>query len=204
MSPELVGASLRALRRFSARRKVALGCNLCGAEIAPDPEHRHLLETASDRVLCACAACAALFGEDALGRYRALPRDVRALREVSLSEADWQALGVPIRLAFFVRDDERAAGGRAVYPSAAGPVSTSLAPEAFALLESRGAPVSMLLPRVEALLVHSSLAGVRAYRVPVDAGYRLVGLLRSASNGGSALERFFGELDARCRSGNGA
>jgi hypothetical protein len=205
MNAELVGASLRALLRFSARRRGHLGCNLCGAGIAPDPAHRHLLEADSERVLCACDACATLFGEDALGRYRAVPRDVRALSDVDLSEGDWQALGVPIRLAFFVRDGERGSGGRAVYPSAAGPVTTSLGPEAFVLLESKGARVSELLPRVEALLVQTGTSGVRAYRAPLDVAYRLVGILRSGSTAASgAVERFFSELDERCRRENGA
>jgi hypothetical protein len=162
-----------------------------------------LLEADSDRVLCACDACATLFGEDALGRYRAVPRDVRALPEVNLTEGDWQALGVPIRLAFFVRDDEQSAGGRAVYPSAAGPVTTSLGPEAFALLESKGARISELLPRVETLLVQAGSSGVRVYRAPLDVAYRLVGLLRSGPSTG-AVERFFGELDERCRREDGA
>jgi hypothetical protein len=180
-------------------------CNLCGASIAPDPEHRHLLEVERDRALCACDACATLFGEGALGRYRAVPRDVRGLPEVSLSEADWQVLGVPVRLAFFVRDDKRALGGRAVYPSAAGPVSSSLGPEEFALLEAKSASVAALAPRVEALLVHRGPEGERAYRAPIDVCYRLVGLLRAVKiETAGAIERFFDELEERSRGRYGA
>ena len=154
--------------------------------------------------LCACDACALLFGEDTTGRYRAVPRDVEVLPEVRLSDAGWRALGVPIRLAFFVRDDDRATGGRAVYPSAAGPVSASVDASAFALLEVKSASVARLLPRVEALLVHAGAAGERAYRAPTDVCYRLVGLLRSEPRASRAIERFFDELEARYRSARGA
>jgi hypothetical protein len=121
---------------------------------------------------------------------------------VTFSEADWQTLGVPIRLAFFVRDDDRALGGRAVYPSAAGPVSSPLGPDAFELLEGKVARGLELLPRVEAMLVRAGPTGDRAYRAPIDVCYRLVGLLRARSDAPNTIDRFFSDLDERCGRAN--
>lgn len=197
-----VGASLRALRRF-VRPRGDHRCELCRGSIAPDPGHRHLLEVERDRTLCVCEPCALLFDAPSSGRYRAVPRTLTALPELVLSEADWQALGVPVRLAFFVRDDEREEGGRAVYPSALGGFSARLGPEAFALLEEKCPRVGALMPRVEALLVSSSPERERAYLAPIDVCYRLLGVLRASAGAPSAVGRFFEELDERARRAHG-
>jgi hypothetical protein len=203
MISEPIGASLRALVRFARRTEGAPRCALCGASIGADPEHRHLLDAAEERTLCACDACATLFSSD--GRYRALPRDVRLLPGLGLTVADLQALGVPVRLACFVRDDERGTGGRAVYPSVAGAVTTRLDASAFALLESKSDVIATLSPRVEALLVRADPPRERAYLVPLDVCYRLIGLLRAGTGEAErTVERFFDELDARARRQGGA
>ena len=46
------------------------------------PEHEHLIEPASHRLLCACGACAILFsGNVHARRYRRVPRRIEVLRE---------------------------------------------------------------------------------------------------------------------------
>src|SRR4051794_40404868 len=96
------GSSLAALRRFAALRAGGEQerCDLCAAPLGPS--HDHLVEPATRRLLCACQACAILFGYRAATKYRRVPRDAYAAAGLRLDDAAWNALGIPIGLAFFV------------------------------------------------------------------------------------------------------
>jgi hypothetical protein len=60
------------VQRFVRPRKAAEPhCELCGMPIAAD--HRHLAEPAKGRLLCACRECTILLGNNADGRFRAVP-----------------------------------------------------------------------------------------------------------------------------------
>src|SRR5262249_32607223 len=89
---------LATLRRFVRKpRERAEACELCSAPLSR--EHQHLLEFEKHTVLCACEACALLFGNHAKQRYCRIPRDVRLLRDFVLDEQGWASLLIPINLA---------------------------------------------------------------------------------------------------------
>src|SRR5262245_26574140 len=90
-----VFAKLRRLTRLQNET-----CEYCGVGI--DSIHRHILEIASQKIICACDACALLF-ENAVGGRKLIPRDSRALPGFQIDDTSWESLGLPIALAFFYR-----------------------------------------------------------------------------------------------------
>ena len=197
----------RALRRFlqepdAAAAPVPERCELC-ATSAPG-EHPHLVEPAQRRLLCACTACGVLFSEPGL-RYRRVPDRYLYDTGFVLSDTQWDELQVPVGMAFFLVNSIRRAVV-ACYPSPAGATESELSLAAWADGVGASALAGLMEPDVEALLVRRGDAGrgggpARALLVPVDACYRLVGLVRlhwKGFDGGAeawaAIDAFFAEL----------
>jgi Family of unknown function (DUF5947) len=181
--------ALNRVRQFGARSRSTERCELCGSDV--DSQHEHLLDSAERRLLCACGACAVLF-ERTTTRKR-VPRRVRLLADFHMSDAQWDALGIPINLAFFVASS---LNGRwtAYYPSPAGATESLLPLDTW---EDIG-----IAPDVEALLVNRSVP--EYFIAPIDECYRLVGLIRtqwSGLSGGAAvwesIADFFNQLRHR-------
>lgn len=177
-------------------------CDLCAAPRADD--HAHLAEPARRSVACVCQDCARLFPAEAGGRFRRIPEQVRALPADAFEAEGWQALGVPIGLAWFTRNDD----GRSTanYPSPVGTAQSALDAEAEAIL-ARVPAWSSLLPEVEAVLVHRVQARPEAWCVPIDLCYRLVGSLRmqwEGITGGAGAGRAVEEFLERVRRQAGA
>jgi hypothetical protein len=195
--------ALASLRRF-ARPKAAPEerCALCGVALAA--EHPHLIEAATRQLSCACNACALLFSGPGPARYRRVPRRVEPLPDLRLSDETWEALNLPINLAFFLRST--ASGGVvALYPSPAGATESPVAASAWAELERENPGLGGLEPDVEGLLVNRVGEAREYYRVGLDECYRLVGLIRlhwrGLSGGATAWEeigRFFADLKGSC------
>jgi hypothetical protein len=173
-------SSFAALRRFTRKRPATESCELCAAPLPPD--HEHLIEPAVQRIVCSCTACAILFSGQAGTRYRRVPRDVEFLGDFRLSDAQWEELHLPINLAFFFRST-RAGRVVAVYPSPAGGTESLLTLEAWQQLEEENPVLRELEADVEALLVNRLGPAREHYRVPIDACYRLVGLIRAGWRG---------------------
>jgi hypothetical protein len=193
------------LREFVRERPRAERCELCGRDLAV--EHQHLVEPAGRRLLCSCDACAILFDNPASGRYRRVPRRLQALPDLRMTDAQWEALHVPIGLAFFFLSSP---AGRilALYPSPAGATESAPAEEAWRDLTAANPVLRELEPDVEALLVNRVGPAREYYRVPIDECYKLVGVLRTRWRGLSGgtevwagIGRFFAML--RQRSGGG-
>ena len=91
---------LSTLRRFSrsAQPRGAEQCDFCSTILATS--HRHLLEVATRKIICACDACALRF-ENVVGRWKLIPRDARVLSDFQMTDAEWETLALPINLAFF-------------------------------------------------------------------------------------------------------
>lgn len=170
--------ALGALKRFAngPTRPVEEACELCAVKVAS--LHPHLVEPSTRRILCACDPCAILFQDRTDGRYRRVPRDVRALGADGMTEVQWDALGLPVHLVFFVRSST-AGKVVALYPSPAGAMESSLPLEGWTAIEEALPAVKAMQADVEALLVYR----VRDQRVhllaPIDECYRLVGLVRA-------------------------
>jgi hypothetical protein len=167
---------LAALRRFVQRRPEAERCELCSADLAE--EHQHLIEPASRRIHCCCDACALLFGGGEGMRYRRLPRRVQFLPDFRMTDVQWEALHIPINLAFFFQSTamQRVV---AFYPSPAGATESLLTLEAWHQLAMDNPLLLELEPDAEALLVNRVGPAREYYRVPIDQCYKLVGLIRT-------------------------
>ena len=187
------------VQRFVRPREVAEErCELCSVPIATD--HRHLVEPAKRRLLCVCRGCATLLGNRDDDRYRAVPEYARPLENFHMTDAEWDAFGIPIGLAFFVRStpDKRIV---AFYPGPAGPTESLLDLQAWVKLVADNPLLADLEPDSEALLVNRVRNAREYFQAPIDRCYALVGLIRTKWRGLSggdevwkAIDGFFAEL----------
>lgn len=195
--------TLRQLSRHKARN--VEHCELCN--VAVRSEHSHLIEMPQRRLVCACDACALLFTNRSDRRFRLVPREARRLVDFHLTDAEWDGLLIPINLAFFVKAGESRVS--AFYPSPAGATESLLPLETWNRIAEANPRVGILEPDVEALLVNRvgharQTAAAEYYIAPIDACYRLVGLIRlhwHGLSGGEEVWReignFFAELRAQ-------
>lgn len=201
------------LRRFlTPRAEPATGpaverCELCAHEVAV--EHPHLVDVAGRSLKCACRPCALLFvdrtREMAGTAYRTVPDRYLHDPEFALADAQWDALQIPVGMAFFLRST-RQDSVVCCYPSPAGATESELDLTDFTDGVGAGRLGTVLEPDVEALLVRHDADRSECLLVPVDACYRLVGLVRrywKGFDGGAEawihIDRFFDDARARAR-----
>ncbi|MGP3975729.1 DUF5947 family protein [Streptomyces sp. 8N114] len=187
------GALARVIRQAAAQRggrgEDAERCDLCAAPV-PAEQHRHLLDTTADQVLCACWPCSVLFVRDAAGEghYRLIPQ-----RRERLGPVPTATLGVPVGLAFFVPRTDGSV--RAHYPSPAGPTRWEVDPEAWRETVGQCPELATLAVDVEALLVNSVQGRAQHWIVPVDDCFRMVAVVRREWRGLSGGSRVWPEID---------
>jgi hypothetical protein len=173
---------------------------MCAAEIPAD--HGHLADLEQSTLICACRACYLLFthSQAGRGRYRAVPDRYRSDPAHPLSPADWDALEVPVALAFFLRSG----GGELTgfYPSPAGATECRLDLQAWQRIAESHPMLTAAQPDVEAILIYRGEGGdeggrgeggrgeggrgeggrgearVECFLVPIDACYELAGRMR--------------------------
>jgi hypothetical protein len=174
--------SLSPLRRFlidTADREPAQEvCELCATPVPS--QHPHLVQVAERRMLCACGPCGFLFDNPGAGGggYRRVPDRYLADPGFRLTDAQWDALQIPVGMAFFLHNSAQGTV-IACYPSPAGATESELGLEAWTTGIGSGRLAAELEPDVEALLVRREKDGRSdCLLVPVDACYRLVGLVR--------------------------
>ena len=126
---------------------------------------------------------------------------------LEMTDAEWDGLLIPINLAFFFQNssDLRVS---ALYPSPAGATESLLPLEAWSSICQANPVLNQLEADVEALLVNRvgharGAAAAEYYIVPIDACYKLVGLIRihwRGLSGGTEvwqeIVKFFAELRA--------
>jgi len=167
-------------------------CEFCATRIPA--EHGHVADLDTSTLMCACRACYLLFthsgaserrqagaGRQGIkGRYRAVPDRYRSDPARPLSAADWDALEIPVGLAFFLRssgDDAMTA----FYPSPAGATECRLDLQAWDRIAAAHPMMVAAAPDVEAILISRGPPGtddVECFLVPVDACYELAGRMR--------------------------
>lgn len=132
--------------------------------------------------------------------YREIPREVRALPNFKMSDAQWDELMIPISLAFFSYSTT-AQKMIALYPGPAGAAESLLSLNAWREITAGNPEVQRIEPDVQALLVNRVGAAREYFLVPIDECYKLVGLIRlhwRGLSGGAAvwgeIGRFFDEL----------
>src|SRR5689334_20927076 len=116
------------LRRFARPRAALKRCELCRSGLAA--EHRHLLEMPNHQIVCSCDSCALRFQSVLEGRFKLIPRDVRFLPELQITDVEWERLALPINLAFFFQSSSENRT-KAMYPSPAGATESLLPLQAW-------------------------------------------------------------------------
>ncbi len=185
-------------------------CELC-AEPIPD-EHGHVVDLESRSIMCACRPCYMVFAPAGAGgsRFRAVPDRFVSFPDFALTPAQWDALQIPVGVAFFFVNSELDQIA-AFYPSPAGATESLLPLDSWNEIVVANPELATLRPDVEAFLVRSAEtrsgtvppAGRPGWRpecflVPIDVCYELVGELRrlwKGFDGGAeahaALDDFF-------------
>jgi hypothetical protein len=181
---------------------------MCSRELAT--EHLHLLETVSRKLICACEACAILFSGNSNLKFKRVPRDVRFLRDFSLTDSQWDSLMIPIEMAFLFNSTPHEKV-MAYYPSPAGPTESLLSLDTWNDVARENPVLNEMRSDVEALLVNrvGASRGVKPeyYVVPIDECYKLVGLIRMhwrGLSGGTEVWREVGKFFAQLKAKSGA
>jgi hypothetical protein len=200
---------LSRIRRAPRAPQVRAGerCEVC-AEVIGD-QHGHLVDLDSRALRCACRGCYLLFAAEGSGgnRFRAVPERYVSFPGLDLSASRWDALQIPVSVAFFFVNSalQRVA---AFYPSPAGATESLLPLATWSELVEANPVLATLRPDVEAFLVRSERGAdaPECFLVPIDACYELVGRLRTSwrgfDGGSEALEglaTFFDEVRTRAR-----
>jgi len=185
-------------------------CEMCSEFIAD--EHQHVVNVAGRQLMCVCRACYLLFTDsNADLRYRAVPDRYLAFEDFALDRRAWEALQIPVGVAFFFTNS---ALGRTVafYPGPAGATESELDLDAWNAISGADPRVDLLADDVEALLVRvpendgadGEFTQPQSYLVPIDACYEFVGRLRMlwrGFDGGQEarqfIDSFFSQIDAR-------
>ncbi|BBY21522.1 DUF5947 family protein [Mycobacterium stomatepiae] len=175
-------------------------CEMCSERIAD--EHQHVVNVASRQLLCVCRACYLLFTDtNAELHYRAVPDRYLAFPNFALDRRAWDALQIPVGVAFFFTNS---ALRRTVafYPGPAGACESELDLDAWNAVRAADSRVGLLAEDVEALLVRVSdeFAHPQSYLVPIDACYEFVGRLRMlwrGFDGGQEARQFIDEFFAK-------
>jgi hypothetical protein len=216
------------LRRFTgpapARRAPAAGgerCELCGDAGGPEgtvahPGHGHVADLEDRSIRCVCRPCWLLFTRRgaAGGRHHSVPERFVHVPQPQLTPVQWDALQIPVRLAFLFRhgagDDGAAGEWVAFYPSPAGATQSLLALDSWDDVVAGNPEFGEAEPDVEAVLVQRTEAGFEAFVVPITACYELVARVRMSWKGfdGGDVAReqiagFFAALRHRARGGTG-
>ena len=167
-------------------------CELCAEPVAE--VHGHVADLRERRLLCTCRPCTLLFAGPGAGgrRYRAVPTQVRRVDGFALNGAQWDALQIPVGLAFLFRQSPteepadagperttaQAAGFTACYPGPAGATESLLDLSSWADVLEANPALCEVEADVEAVLLRRVGDTFQCYVTPIDACYELVGLVR--------------------------
>lgn len=160
---------------------------------------------ANRQIVCACDPCALRFENVPGGRFKLIPRDAKAMPDFRITDGEWDGLGLPINLAFLFHSTP-ASKVLALFPSPAGATEALLPAIAWERLVENNPALARMEPDVEALLVNRVRTAREYYLAPIDACFRLVGLIRMhwrGLHGGDTvwqqIDEFFTRLRAEAR-----
>jgi hypothetical protein len=189
-------AVLERLLKPERQRRPGEACEMCAAPIADD--HPHLVHVENRNLLCACRACYLLFTNAGAGggKYRVVPDRYRYDPSCRLTDAQWEALQIPVRVAFFFFNSVL---GRiaALYPSPAGATESLLPLAAWREVVEANPQLAGLEADVEALLVYGRRgAAFECFIVPISACYELTGIVKQRWKGFDGGEEAWRAIDA--------
>ena len=196
------GNAYDVLARIRANRTAPLpageSCEMCAERIAD--EHQHVVNVEGRQLMCVCRGCYLLFTDQhATLRYRAVPDRYLAFPGFALDRRRWEALQIPVGVAFFFRNShlDRTV---AFYPGPAGATESELELSSWNDLRAADPRVDTLADDTEALLVrvpdHETEPPV-CHLLPIDACYEFVGRLRMlwrGFDGGQDARRYMNEF----------
>ena len=180
-------------------------CEFCAVDIGE--RHGHVADVGQHRLLCVCRPCYLLFSPQGSGggRYRGVGEDVRRVTDLDVSEAQWDALRIPVDLAFFFQQSG-VDHLLAFYPGPGGATESLLDLAAWGDLAAANPVLDTTEEDVEAVLLRRHDGGFSCYLVPIDLCYELVGVVRSSWTGlgggpevWARIETWFADLDRRGR-----
>ncbi|HEY1882341.1 MAG TPA: DUF5947 family protein [Candidatus Cybelea sp.] len=180
-------------------------CDFCATALTP--EHSHLIELAARRILCSCRPCYIVFQPEgaAAGRYRPIPSRYAEVSDFEIEGATWDALAIPIGLAFFFYNSLEKKM-LAFYPSPAGATESLLPLDTWSEIAAEHPMLDSVQPDVEAILIQRTGGSSRCFIVPIDAAYELVGTIRSTWKGFDGgeeahrcIEEYFEKIGERSR-----
>ncbi|TCK22330.1 DUF5947 family protein [Pseudonocardia endophytica] len=185
---------MTSLRRFLVRPEPEPErCELCATPVSH--EHPHLVHVTDRRLVCACGPCSFLFDDPGAGQHRRVPDRCLVDPAFALDDGQWDALQIPVGMAFFLHNSVQDALV-ACYPSPAGATESELPSARWSQVSPL---VAELVPDVEAVLVRREPS--TCLLVPIDACYRLVGLVRlhwrgfdGGADAHAAVDAFFSSL----------
>jgi hypothetical protein len=173
-------------------------CEMCAEDIAE--EHQHVVNVEGRQLMCVCRGCYLLFTDtEADLRFRAIPDRYLAFPDFAMDRRKWEALQIPVGLAFFFHNS---ALGRTVafYPGPAGATESELDLQAWTDIRTADPRADTIAADTEALLVRvpeDETASPHAYLVPIDACYEFVGRLRMmwrGFDGGQDVRNYIDEF----------
>jgi hypothetical protein len=180
-------------------------CEFCAAEVPGT--HAHVADLEHSSLMCACRACYLLFthSQAGKGRYRSVPDRYLTDPAHPVGPGEWEALEIPVGLAFFLRSSGQDAV-TAFYPSPAGATECRLDLAAWDRMADAHPLLAAAAPDVEATLISRSDAEVECFVVPIDACYELAGRMRlhwRGFDGGAeareSIAEFLGQVRGRAR-----
>ena len=195
-----------ASRRPRAPEPAGERCEMCAEPIAD--EHQHVVNVAGRQLMCVCRGCYLLFTDtQAELRYRAVPDRYLSFPDFALDRRAWEALQIPVGLAFFFRNSalDRTV---AFYPGPAGATESELdldAWNAHAAPPTRGSTCSPTTSKrcwCGCPKTTTANGPPESYLVPIDACYEFVGRLRMlwrGFDGGQQAREFIDGFFAQVR-----
>jgi hypothetical protein len=169
-------------------------CDFCSMPLTP--EHSHLIELAARRILCSCRPCYIVFepAGAAQGKYRPIPSRYAQVTDFAIDDDAWDALAIPIGLAFFFYNSLEKKMV-AFYPSPAGATESLLPLDTWQEIVATYPALASIAPDVEAAVIQRTRDASRSFIVPIDAAYELVGIIRSTWKGFDGGEEAHRRID---------
>jgi hypothetical protein len=160
-------------------------------------EHSHVANIETRSIMCTCRPCYLLFTARgaAGGRYRAVPDRYLYDPAFTLTDAQWDTIQIPVRIAFFFHNSQL---DRVVafYPSPAGATESLLDLATWDEVVGANPMLASLEPDVEGLIVRRTSAGYECYLAPIDACYELVGRVKLHWKGFDGGQEAWAQIDA--------
>ena len=168
---------------------------MCAEPINPD--HPHVVNLDGRRLMCTCRGCYLLFSAEGAGggKYRQVPDAYAHDPAFSLTPAQWDALQIPVSMAFFFHNSS-IGEVVALYPSPAGATESTLPLDAWADIVAANPRLAAAQADVEAILVRKAPGGFECFLVPIDVCYELVGRVRKLWKGFDGGQELWADLDA--------